>query len=1035
MKIQTINQLVSVFKDIATRHYQINGFGIGDSWEIGADKAYMHPVLWINPVTANMPSTDTGYKTFEINFEVRVFDLVHKDESNENDVLSDTIDILKDIIVEFRGHPYYVNSQLNIVDDISFEAFTEEFDEEVSGWLCEISLMTPVLTSFCGIPATDISGFEFPDINCPDVNVLCPVLVTDVIGTSPITVTTDGTVKTISIDTSSLPDTFVISSILNGTDLELTRNDGVTITTDLSSLAGGSVTADNGLNISTGNDVELGGTLNKTTTVSGGYQVYTMGTLASKLSSHNINSIEGLQTYSDSGYKLEVTDNPGGRYVEFSSPSPTTNSYSLNPAGFKLDIDTTYNSDFELYEYLTVDSGNFEIDRYDGLITFDDDLGNNELNTLTFDSNLNSQVVGDNVDESSFVTSKSSLELKKTNTSGKESYHLIDDAKLKMYREDTAVSEEGYFQIYGDFIEYKHTNSNGNEGQMFLGSNNFQMNYETPGNPFGGSITIWPDKVTLNSNSYGFFSIGPDSYFQDFRTTTRGIEYLADYSAGYTSLSLITKGDLDAAISSIIPTLWEPGTGTDSINYPNSSSANTLTGNQSVILGGGGNTNGGVSSIIISNDSEITTAQNSTIVGGENNVISSSGLNNSIFGTVNATITTPAQFNSLFGGVNIDISGPANNNEVFGGVNNSITNPSANNVIVGGTNNEVDFSSYSFLISGGNNSLTGGGSAPGPANSGIIGGDGNTIDHKYSVILNSKDSSISRVGFASNGIHNNILGGQNNTITVDTNSDNTIVGGNTNAISSTAERSVILGGQNITATQDDMAYVQNLEVQTGLAKYSTDPTVIAGFDALTLVNKDYVDTAITNIPTFTADYCRGSKTIGVTNATYVSLGDQTIPITVESENSDSSKFTVVSNGVQVNQDGRYRVNCATSINSNTTPRANPIMSIAVNGVIVVDGNGEDYQSVEHYARNAGSAKLSSSQLDLILDLNENDIVTIIMSVGGINAQSGVQILSEGTFLEVCEVVATQNTSGFTGTFTNGDGDTVTVSNGIITNIA
>ena len=198
MKIQTINQLISVWKDIATRHYQLNHFGIGDSWEVGV-KANMHPVLWINPVTASMPSSDNGYKTFEIDFEVRVFDLVDKDELNENDVLSDTIDILKDIIAEFKGHPYYVNSQLNIIDDISFESFTEEFDEEVSGWLCEISLMTPVLTTFCGIPSADITGFEFPGIDCPDVNVLCPVYVEDVTGVYPIEVTTIGTTKEVSL--------------------------------------------------------------------------------------------------------------------------------------------------------------------------------------------------------------------------------------------------------------------------------------------------------------------------------------------------------------------------------------------------------------------------------------------------------------------------------------------------------------------------------------------------------------------------------------------------------------------------------------------------------------------------------------------------------------------------------------------------------------------------------------------------------------------------------------------------------------------
>ena len=229
MKIQTINQLISVWKDIATRHYQINGFGIGDSWEVGADKAYMHPVLWINPVTATMPESDNGYKTFEIDFEVRLFDLVNKDESNENEVLSDTIDILKDIIAEFKRHPYYVNSQLNIIGDISFEAFTEEFDEEVSGWLCDISLMTPVLTTFCGIPSADITGFEFPGIDCPDFNVLCPVFVEDVTGVYPITVTTIGTTKQVSIDGDPFADTYVVSGSYSTGTLTLVRNDAVSI--------------------------------------------------------------------------------------------------------------------------------------------------------------------------------------------------------------------------------------------------------------------------------------------------------------------------------------------------------------------------------------------------------------------------------------------------------------------------------------------------------------------------------------------------------------------------------------------------------------------------------------------------------------------------------------------------------------------------------------------------------------------------------------------------------------------------------------
>ena len=275
-----------------------------------------------------------------------------------------------------------------------------------------------------------------------------------------------------------------------------------------------------------------------------------------------------------------------------------------------------------------------------------------------------------------------------------------------------------------------------------------------------------------------------------------------------------------------------------------------------------------------------------------------------------------------------------------------------------------------------------------------------------------------------------IIAGGNNII--DSTDSSVIIGGEYNTVS--GDRSVIIGGTTITGALDDMVYVPNLRVEGGLSKYSTDPSVITGFDNLTMVTKQYVDTAITNIPTYTADYCRGSKVSGNLTATYATA-DQIIPITIESENSNSTKFTVTGNGIRVNQAGRYRVNTSSSISAlSNTARANPIVTITVNDITAVDANGQAYQSLEHYGRNAGSSQASTSQLDIILDLSENDIVKVVLEVGGINGDTGVVITSQGTHLEVSELVATQGTTGFTGTYTNGDGNTVTVTNGIITNI-
>jgi hypothetical protein len=182
--INTYNQILTVLEDVATRHYQINNFGIGDKWEIGTN-TLTYPVLWVNPISARMErgNNDT-YASFEVSLKLKVLDLVHKDESNEDDVLNDTLEILRDIVTEFSQHPYYVQSRFEIVDNVSFTPFTENTDEECSGWMVDIRLRTPNIRSFCGIPVSSIPDFSFPapttsGLQITDVQYVTSILNTD----------------------------------------------------------------------------------------------------------------------------------------------------------------------------------------------------------------------------------------------------------------------------------------------------------------------------------------------------------------------------------------------------------------------------------------------------------------------------------------------------------------------------------------------------------------------------------------------------------------------------------------------------------------------------------------------------------------------------------------------------------------------------------------------------------------------------------------------------------------------------------------
>ena len=160
-QFQTLNELIAVFRNITARHRQLNSLFIGDDWEIGASEALIHTVLTINPIAGTLPNNGNRYSTYTVDFNVKCFDLVDKDEVNENEVQSDTFEILKDVVNELDTHPFFIESDLSITGDIALTPFTEAFDSEVSGWECTITLMSPNRRSFCGNPLNQLEGFNF----------------------------------------------------------------------------------------------------------------------------------------------------------------------------------------------------------------------------------------------------------------------------------------------------------------------------------------------------------------------------------------------------------------------------------------------------------------------------------------------------------------------------------------------------------------------------------------------------------------------------------------------------------------------------------------------------------------------------------------------------------------------------------------------------------------------------------------------------------------------------------------------------------
>lgn len=156
----TYNQVREQLEAIATNHKQINTFRFGDIWEINTSGTIDYPLMWVQPensVIANKVET--------LNFKFIFMDLVGNGEINENDVLSDQLEIVKDVVAQLQ-HPSYVWSFT--VDNVVIEPFTERFTDSVSGWVMDVSLDIPFAFDRCSMPYT---GNTSSNSACPVVTI------------------------------------------------------------------------------------------------------------------------------------------------------------------------------------------------------------------------------------------------------------------------------------------------------------------------------------------------------------------------------------------------------------------------------------------------------------------------------------------------------------------------------------------------------------------------------------------------------------------------------------------------------------------------------------------------------------------------------------------------------------------------------------------------------------------------------------------------------------------------------------------------
>lgn len=138
-------QVIEDLEDFANNHEQINSYGFGDLTQLTMNvltkEEPEYTRMYVIPGDTLLNENELVY-----NFQIIVTDRLNADYSNQRDVMSDTLEIVKDIMTTL-----YL-SEYESVWPSSVEPFLEEYETILAGWIMNIQLTQPFDYNRCDLP-------------------------------------------------------------------------------------------------------------------------------------------------------------------------------------------------------------------------------------------------------------------------------------------------------------------------------------------------------------------------------------------------------------------------------------------------------------------------------------------------------------------------------------------------------------------------------------------------------------------------------------------------------------------------------------------------------------------------------------------------------------------------------------------------------------------------------------------------------------------------------------------------------------------
>ena len=158
----TYKNFIDDFKTVATNHFLINSFHSGMLDEVDINKLDQadFPILYVEPGNTNI---DMGVMTYT--FTVFTMNLIKEDLSNREEVWSEMLQIMQDVISEFRqnlsvqtsggdsGKKFsYIPNEVVLNLPINAEPFSVRFANMLTGWSATFTMQVNNPNSLCNAP-------------------------------------------------------------------------------------------------------------------------------------------------------------------------------------------------------------------------------------------------------------------------------------------------------------------------------------------------------------------------------------------------------------------------------------------------------------------------------------------------------------------------------------------------------------------------------------------------------------------------------------------------------------------------------------------------------------------------------------------------------------------------------------------------------------------------------------------------------------------------------------------------------------------